>query len=251
MKAITAVAAIFLISGCSQKNPDRELVGSFWTAALAHDVATLQEIIMPPEYARMFASDTGMRFTFEDFEVLASEGDAVNVRFSRFCYPDSVAPTILATTGDGKKVDVKASIRAITKALADVETTRKYCYDFADQVLQGFINGKPWRFHHLDRQNYDFGTYKQESLKLVADACPDKYCLMLKTPGILIDNLDLAGEGGNLGNEQNLTIHTPPGDNLFVTTGSYRVTKTASGKTRLEISFRESEENYLNGYAEF
>ena len=74
---------------------------------------------------------------------------------------------------------------------------------------------------------------------------------MVATPSILISKLDFSGAGGNLDNKKNVTLYTPPGNNVMVTQGSYRLSKSAEGKTRLEISFNHDAENAINGYIEY
>lgn len=128
--------------------------------------------------------------------------------------------------------------------------TKQYCHDFADQPMQGKINGEPWKAHHLNRAVYDFGTKKSEKLKIVSEPCQDEWCNGLESPALLI-NLDLSGNGGNFDSQNNITVFTPPNSNEVISEGNYRVSSTAEGKTKLEISFQEDEGNTVSGFIHY
>lgn len=116
--------------------------------------------------------------------------------------------------------------------------------------MQGKINGEPWKAHHLNRAVYDFGTKKSEKLKIVSEPCQDEWCNGLESPALLI-NLDLSGNGGNFDSQNNITVFTPPNSNEVISEGNYRVSSTAEGKTKLEISFQEDEGNTVSGFIHY
>ena len=247
MKVILIVITSLLFIGCAQEDPKVNLVKRFWQAMDTNDAETLRQVLSDPKQAEFLAGGS-VGLALESYEVLESTKEGVNVKFARHCYPDVIVPTVVSEKNNMPKIDLMATFKSQMKQMAAVKPTEKYCYEFQDQPLKGLINGKPWEAHHIDRQVIDFGTRKEESFSIVAEECPEKNCLMLSSPKILISRLDLSSDGGNLDNSRNITIFTPPSDNKMVSQGSYRVSSTANGKTKLEISVKENDGDTINGY---
>lgn len=245
--AVIAPALSFAAAG-----GETELVQEFWESVEQQDGDAIRSLVTDPEHAKYFAGGAiGPKNFGDSYEVVGLKGDnTVEVRFSRDCYTDRMLPTVLADAGAGLKVDVVATFKAI-KASPMPTHTRKYCYEFKDQPLAGTVNGKPWSFEHATDTEAPFGNGKKRSISLYQEACPDTDCKDVKSASILVGGLDFTGDGGNFTGHQNITIYTPPGKNMQVREGSYRVTKLEDGKTKLELSFQKDDANQLNGYVVF
>lgn len=243
--ALLAPALSFAAAG-----GETELVQKFWESVEQQDGDAIRPLLSEPEHAKYFSGRGAFNIKAfgESYEVMgAKSANTVEVRFSRDCFTDSLYPTVLADTPDGLKVDVPATFKAI-KASPKPTHTRKYCYEFKDQPLAGTINGKPWSFAQAKHTELTFGDRKVRKTSLYKEACPDANCLETKSASILVGGLDFTADGGNFTGQQNITVYTPPGTNLQVREGSYRVTKLADGKTKLELSFKKDDDNHLNGY---
>lgn len=248
MKVVWMVLMASLLLGCAKQDANVDLVKQFWQAMAAGDAEALKPLLSDPRQAEFLAN---ISLAIESYEVLDATQDGVNVKFVRHCYPDVIVPTIVVQKDGVPKVNFMATLQAQMKQMAGVEPTQQYCYEFKDQPMQGVINGQPWQARHVHRQVVDFGNRTEEKIAIYADACPQDNCFMVATPSILISKLDFSGAGGNLDNKKNVTLYTPPGNNVMVTQGSYRLFKSAEGKTRLEISFNHDAENAINGYIEY
>jgi len=249
----TAILAIILLAcGCSQSDPATILVDNFWSAVQNNDVALLETLMSEPENAGMFGKDSGFSINAESISVGDKlDNGNVNVVIKRFCYPDSSLETKLVSINDKLKVDVRETINTMMKSVGDSKPTRKYCYSFDDQPMSGKISGKMVTMKYFNSEIVDYGTHKKESFVLTTEQCPDNNCYQLMTPKILLNDLNFESDGGNFSNTQNITLFTPPHFNSIIPSGSYRVTKTEAGRIRLEISFREDDDNYINGYIEY
>jgi len=250
MKIIWIALASLLLLGCAQEDPKVDLVKRFWQAMDTNDAESLKQLLSDPKQAE-FISSGNVGLAIESYEVLESTSEGVNVKFVRSCYPDIIVPTVITEKDGTPKIDLMATFQAQMKKMAGVKTTKKYCYDFQNQPMQGEINGKPWHANHVHRQVFDFGTKKEESLSIYSEKCPQENCFVVSTPSILISNLDLSGDGGNFGNNNSITIFTPPSDNLMISQGSYRVSSLSEGKTKLELSFKDDSGNSINGYISY
>ncbi len=247
MKFVWIIFATLLLLGCAQEDPKVDLVKRFWQAMDTNDAETLRQVLSDPKQAENFA-DGSVVLEVESYEVLEPAKEGVNVKFVRYCYPDIIVSTVISEKDGTPKIDLKATLQAQMKQMAGVKPTEKYCYQFQDRPMQGVINGKPWQADHMNRQMIDFGTKKEEKLSIVAEPCPQENCFMLSTPSVLVSNLDLSGDGGNFDNRNNITIFTPPGDNKILSEGSYRVSTSSDGKTKLELSFKDDSGDNINGY---
>ena len=119
---------------------------------------------------------------------------------------------------------------------------------FDDQTLQGKLSGKDWVAMHVSSQVYDFGGgNKKENPSIYSEACSGFSCLPLQSSSISFGNLDTSVSEGSFDLNNNITIYTPPSNNVIVTAGNYRVSNEG-GKTKLEIEFAHDENNYLNGF---
>ncbi len=236
---LLAIAITFLVA-CSQsqqqEDPKIALTKKYWQALENNDVETLKQVLSEPKAADFFAgAEPGL--TVESYEVLGLTEEGVNVKFVRHCYPDVIVPTVIVEKEGQPKVDFNATLKLQMEMVPyNEKTTQKYCYPFETYPLQGVINGKHWQAHHVERQ-----------AKIVAEECPEDNCASISSPRILFSNLDLSSDGGNLDYSRNITIYTPPDTNKTISTGSYRVSTTEEGKTKLELSFKDSDD-FLNGY---
>ncbi|EGR0209231.1 hypothetical protein KZY42_003083 [Vibrio vulnificus] len=128
------------------------------------------------------------------------------------------------------------------------EPVKKYCYEFEGHELSGKVNGQNWEVKKIDYREIDWGDKKSISISLHPEECNTEYSGECKKPKLIISNLNLNGDGGNMNSEENVTIHIPPSDNRVISKGSYRVTNDGQGGKMLEISFKFDEQNYLNGF---
>lgn len=253
MRSLFLLALIAPALSFAAAGGETELVKKFWTSVEQQDGDAIRPLVTDPEHAKYFAGRGAFNLkTFGDsYEVMDLKDDnTVEVRFSRDCFTDRLLPTVLADTGEGLKVDVPKTFKAI-KASPAPTNTRKYCYEFKDQPLTGTINGKPWSFEDARDTEMTFGDRKKRRVSLYKETCPDSGCNNVNSASILVGGLDLTGDGGNFDGHQNITIYTPPGDNMMIREGSYRVTKFSDGKTKLELSFKKDDANQLNGYVVF
>ncbi len=247
MNIICIAFVTLLLLGCAQEDPKVDLVTRFWQAMDTNDAETLKQLLSDPQQAEFIASGN-VAFAVESYEVLEPTSEGVNVNFVRHCYPDILVPTIIIDKNGTPKIDLIATLQAQMKRMAEVKATKKYCYEFQDQPMQGVINGEPWQAQHVRRQVFDFGAKKEEKLSIYSETCRQDNCFMVSTPSLLISNLDLSGDGGNFGNNNNITIYIPPSENLMISQGSYRVSSLSDGKSKLEISFKDDSGNSINGY---
>jgi hypothetical protein len=135
--------------------------------------------------------------------------------------------------------------------MSNSEPVRKYCYDFDNSELSGKINGQAWSVKKIDSRVIDWGNKKSISISLHPEDCDIEdsgYSGNCKRPKLMISHLNLKEDGGNMSNTENVTIYTPPSDNRIISRGSYRVTHKKQGQTKVEISFKYDNQNYLNGF---
>jgi hypothetical protein len=210
----------------------------------------LKSILTDPKEAE-FIADGNISLTIESYEVMEPTTDGVNVKFSRHCYPDIIVPTVISNKGDQSKVDLMATLQAQMKKMVGATTTERYCYGFTDQKMQGLLDGKPWQADNIQDAAKAYGIVGMESITLYSEPCPEEGgCFAVKSPRIIL-NFDLKSDGGNFSNKSNITLHFPPNKNQMVSTGSYRISSDGNGKTKLEISFFEDENNHIDGYLVF
>lgn len=247
MRILSIMLASIFIFACTEEDPKVGLANSFWQAAMSKDVETLKQLVSDPESADFLVADH-VKLNIDSFEVLDATHEGVDVKFLTHCFPDITSPTIFTDMQGDLKVDVKSTFMAQMKMTRGRERTKKYCYEFKDQPMQGVLFGQPWQAYYLDRQMVDFGTRKEERVAIHSEPCPDGYCFSLQTPSITLSRLDLSGDGGNFDHETNITIYNPPSDNILITEGSYRVSDAGDGDTMLEISFQDDDGNSINGY---
>lgn len=251
MKLLVIPVLLIFVHGCSSKDADVVLVERFWEAANSNDIEIIKTLISNPENASMFGKRNGVLIN-NNIEVGEKlENGNVEISFKRFCYPEASGETKLVEVDGRMKVDVRATLMAQFKTIKDAEPLRKYCYSFKDQAMSGKISGTDITFKHFNKGVVDFGTHKKEKYELSTAPCPNLSCFKLKTPRILVSNLNFGDAGGNFNNEENITIYIPPHNNEIITEGSYRVSKTATGSNKLELSFKRDENNYINGYIEY
>lgn len=249
MKTPTIIVIATLLTACGGGASDQEeLAVSFWTAVQDNDVPALKSLVAKPESADMFAKDSGFSLVTDSFSVQNTTDKGVDVTLSRDCYPDRTVSTHIVEVQGQLKADVQSTLHALISQSADYKPIRKYCYELADQELQGVINGQPWSVAYVDRQTFDFGTKKFVRIALLPQKCPESGCFALNVPSITIDNPNLDGDGGNFSGSENIIIFTPPGDNRIVSDGSYRLSTAVDGKRKLEITFKLDDENYLSGF---
>ena len=250
MRSLWPVILVLLLSACSKEDERVVLVKNYWHAMERGDQALLKQVLADPEQSSIL-DGAAPGLNVDSYEVLDVVEKGVNVKFSRYCYDDLVIPTILTEVDGIAKVDLNATIRVQVNALRNEKTTKQYCYEFLDQPLQGVLGGEPWRGLHLTEMQIDFGSHKKINRGIYTEPCTAAQCMQLASTSLNIGNLDLSGSGGNFDYQNNVTIVIPPGNNQVVTQGSYRVSTTPAGKTKLEISFKLSEDNALNGYITF
>jgi len=249
MKIEILSLAIFstLLVGCGDSEK-QTLVKRYFNAMQSKDVVILQSILKKPKNAAMFSPESGFSMTLKNIEILDEVDKGVNVKYSRFCYPDIVVPTIVVNTDSGYKVDLIATMKGEFKAMKEAKPLRKYCYDFEDKPLSGQLNGKPWNYVKSHSREINWGTSITTNVSLYAEDCDMEYSGGCNLPNLIISNLNLDAQGGNLGPKENITIHTPPGDNETISQGSYRVTAVDDKTVKLELSFIAGNGNALNGH---
>jgi len=234
-----------LVSACSQKNESVDVVKTFWKGFSENDQLALASVLQNAEDAEFLASG---KSTLSDYKVLGEVADGVEVKFSRFCYPDVIVSTRLVEVNGEKKIDFRSTLKAQMKAMKGVKTTKKYCYDFEDKPLSGVLSGQAWQFNKVHVRDINWGNKITQNITLYAEDCDVEMSGKCTEAKLIISNLDLQGEGGNFTNKKNVTIHIPPSDNIVVSTGSYKVSTLASGAKEIALSFKQDELNTLNGY---
>lgn len=240
-----SVLSVALLAGCSQPPAEVSVAEQFWSALEAGNYQALAQTLTEPQLADQLE---GFGWMGKNWRLEGVVDEGVKVVLSSKCYEDYSHTTVISEVAGEPRVDFRKTMAAGAKAEKDKTPKSQYCYNFADQPLQGTLNGQPWVAHHVNRAVYDFGTKKEEQLKVVAEACEDQWCNGLKSPALLVSNLDLSGTGGNFDMQSNVTVFTPPDNNKIVTEGSYRLSRTPGGQTKLEISFPEDEGHALTGY---
>ena len=236
-----------LLTGCGTSEK-QTLVKRYFDAMQSKNVTELQSILKDPKNAEMFSPDSGFSMTSKNFEILDDVPQGVKVKYSRFCYSDVVVPTIVIKTDNGYKVDLMATMKGEFKAMKGAKPLKKYCYDFEDKLLNGQLNGKPWTFVKSYSREINWGTKITKSISLYSEDCNTEESGSCKNPSLIISNLKLESEGGNFGARENLTIHIPPGDNYTISQGSYRISIVENNNMKLELSFKDDNSNFVNGY---
>lgn len=247
LKAAPLLLLAGLAAGCSEPQSDVSVVQTFWDAVAAKDLQTVESLVSEPSQVE-FLRGAKIDLSDDDYAVLEATTDGVNVRHSVHCRSDVVAPTIVVEANGKPSIDLMGTLSVLMKAQSQAQPTKQYCYAFEDQPMQGKLNGESWQARHVNRAVYDFGTKKSEEIKLVSEPCEDPWCNGLTSPSLLISNLDYSGSGGNFDTRTSITIFTPPGTNQVISDGSYRLTTTDDGETKLEISFHRDEGNFVNGF---
>lgn len=250
MRTVWIFLLLGLLVGCGQKSAQTTIVEDFWRAMVSGDFDAVGQLVTNPEAAGFLEGST-IELEEGQYKVLGDIDGGVNVRFSSKCLADYTAPTVLAEVGGEPRVDLMGTLTAVMTAQAEAQPKKQYCYDFSDQPMQGKIGGEAWKAHHVNRAVYDFGTRKSEELKVVAEPCQDDWCNNLKSPSIIVSNLDLSGEGGDFSMDNNVTLVTPPNSNTIVSEGSYRVSPMSGGQVKLELSLHEDQNNTVNGFVIF
>lgn len=251
MRILALLIPAIFISACSQPSEEKRLVQSFWEAIQAKDAEALGHLIVNPSNSDLLSGNSGLTFELmgDSFKVLkVNDDNTVDVQFSRYCYPDTVLPTVLTKTDQGLRVDFAETFRKAAQNPQELQPTKKYCYELEDKPLSGVINGQSWAVNHADSTEISFGSRSIKRIALYSEACPNGNCFSVKTPSIILDALDLTGEGGNLNNKHSITIFTPPNSNIRISEGSYKVSDLSNGKTKLELAFEKEGGNRVNGY---
>ena len=248
MKKIISMFALISLSitGCGSSEKQL-LVQQYFDAMQSNDVSTLRAILKNPKNADMFSADSGFSMSSKNIEVLDEVPQGVNVMYTRFCYADIIVPTIVIKTDAGYKIDLMATMKNEFKAMKNSKTLEKYCYAFDDMPLNGKLNGQAWSFIKSHNREIYWGTYTSTNISLYGEDCDVEFSGKCTLPYLIISNLNLSSDGGNLNTKENLTIHMPPSDNLIVSQGSYRVSKLENNTTKLELSFKVDDDNFING----
>jgi hypothetical protein len=246
MKKIFTCLGLALLFGCSKPNEDILVATKYWEAQKNNNLMELKNTLADPKQIARFEHS---KLDIESFAVTDSDNSGVLINIKRFCYPDLNFTTSIIDVNGVKKVDSKATF----KNLYDVsklnsKPVRKYCYDFDNSELSGKVNGEVWRIKKVNSRVVDWGNKKSMSISLHPEECDTEYSFNCKRPKLIISNLNLKGDGGNMTPTENITIHTPPSDNLIISKGSYRVTHQTQGEKKVEISFLHDNQNYLNGF---
>lgn len=249
-RLLAGLIVSLLIYGCSPRNPDTEVAEAFWRAVQAQDAEAILALSSDPEEGKVFSSGF-FQTAFKHLEVLSNGPDGVEVRFMFDCYPDVVAMTKMSGRDGARKVDVAASIKAHIAQSAGQKhaPTKKYCYEFSNQALQGKLDGSAWVFKQAHRMTVEMGTVTHEFISLTAESFENGNFIPSSTPFLSVGTLDWNGDGGNLDSERSVTINSK-GKLFMVSDGSYRIARLQNGTTRLEISFYLDESNHLNGYVD-
>ena len=206
---------------------------------------TLTHLLAKPERISLFEH---LKLDVTNLVLLSSSDKEVIVSIERFCYPPISVSTMLITVDGHPKIDSVLTFHNLMQNLESTNRLRKYCYDFNDSVLSGYINGEPWSFKMPYVVDIKLGGKIKRKTFLHPEICDAEFSGMCELPKLIL-NFDLDGDGGNLSATQNLTIYSPPGNNLVVTEGSYRISRMPENNTtKLELSFKQDDSNYLSGY---
>lgn len=246
MKKLILCICVTILSGCSQPNEDIILATKYWEAQKNNNLTELEGLLSAPEEIGTFKH---MKFIGESFSATQSDEGDILVNIKRFCYPDLIVNTEVIDVNGVKKIDSKATIKNLfIAARENSQPIKKYCYDFDNTKLSGKINGQAWAVKKVDSRVIDWGTEKTTNIALHPEDCNTEYTGGCELPKLMISNLNLKGDGGNFTTTENITIHTPPSDNQIISKGSYRITHSNKGETKIEISLKHNEQNYLNGF---
>lgn len=251
IRLLIVITHFLVLVGCGSSQTQEEVAESFWNAVDAQDVDALKLLVMKPENAERFGPDGTARVIYESYDVIGKSELGAEVRFERFCYPDSVAQTVITEVEGEPRVNINKTIKQLIKASVGQEPTRKYCYSFKDQPLKGKLNGESWTARGVYSEMAGSGPEKKKWTRIYPENCEEVDCSSLDAVRLNISNIDLAGGSGNFGPKENVTITVPPHNNIVVTMGSYKVSEVGDGKKKLEISFEKGPDNHLNGYIIF
>jgi len=229
---------------CDGQSEPVQVTSIFWEGMTTNNKELLLSVLESKEDAEFLSQG---KSTLKEYEVLAEVPGGVEVKFSRFCYADIIIPTILKEVNGSLKVDFRSTLREQFKANKSAVTLSKYCHDFDDKPLTGILNGHSWSFVKSKSREIDWGDTITTNTTLYSEDCDTEVSGKCSEPSLIISNLDLSGEGGNFNNRVNVTIHTPPGDNLVISTGSYRVSGK-SGNKKVELSFNQDSQNIISGH---
>ncbi|WP_372873110.1 hypothetical protein [Shewanella sp.] len=246
MKEIIYFFMLASLFGCSKATEDVLVATKYWESQQGYNLTALVTTLAEPEQINIFKH---LKLDIESFAIAGKDDGGVLVNIKRYCYPEFKVMTSIVEIDGVKKVDSKATIKNLFEVLkSQNEPVRKYCYDFESMELSGEIDGQEWRVKKIDYRVIDWGDKISTSISLHPEECDTEYSGTCKRPKLIISKLNLNGVGGNMNGTENITIHTPPSDNLVISKGSYRVSKIEKGKVRLEISFKHDNKNYLNGF---
>jgi len=239
-----------LITSCSQADPKIMLAQIFLDSFDKGNIKIRKEIVSDPTRVDELFESTRKNNSKLDrsYEIIGVTSGGVNVKFLKDCHSDIVS-TIVTTEIDGQlKIDLKATYLGLLTS-GNREKTRKYCYEFIDKPLQGKLRNQPWQARHAYLDEYEFADSTEEQLLIAAETCTDKLCTSVLSPKILT-KLDLRYDGGNFDGENYIMVIREGGGTIMYE-GSYRLSPTADGKTKLEISLDNDENNSVSGYVVF
>ena len=244
IKLVIILCISNLLLGCTQQSESIKVTTDFWKGMATNNKELLESVLAKKEDAEFLSKG---KSTLTNYEILGEVSGGVEVKFSKFCYPDITAPTILKSVDGSLKVDLFATLRAQMKAHKKAIPLRKYCYEFENKPLSGSLAGIKWSFVKSNSREINWGDKVTTNTTLYSEDCDTDTHGKCTKPSLLISHLDLAGEGGNFTNTVNVTIHTPPGTNHIISSGSYRVSNEGVNK-KVEISFSDDEKNRLSGF---
>jgi hypothetical protein len=244
IKMICAIVASSMLVACGEQSEAIKVTSDFWEGLSTNNKPLLESVLEKKKDAEFLSSG---KSTLSGYEVLGEVSNGVEVKFSTFCYPDIIIPTVLKDVNGTKKVDFRATLKAQMTARKNAVALRKYCYEFEDKPLSGSLDGMPWAFNKTVSREINWGNEISINTTLYSENCDTKTYGECKKSSLIISNLDLNSEGGNFTNKVNVTVHVPPSDNHVITEGSYRVT-TINNNKKVELSFNKDEFNNISGY---
>ena len=166
--------------------------------------------------------------------------------FSRYCYADIAETTFISEIDGELKVNHMQTMHGMLKSARKAKTNKDYCFEFEDRPLQGVIDGKAWKAGYLVEEPFLSGRVHT----IYADGAEPNEYNGSSFPKIMLFRFDpgsAEGKGGNFGDNTNITLYSPPGNNMSGL-GSFRVSEEAASGYKLDIFYKHDDDNYVSGY---
>ncbi len=235
----------FLLVGCSNQDPKIELANKYWQALVDDDTELLKTIVETPndENTQLMIK----RGYSGDFPtILDINSNGVTVKIKRYCYPDLTTTTHINEVNGEFKVNHLDTMQSLFQVMRKAKTNKKFCYEFEDQPMQGKIDGKDWRPTHILEEpflNSTVPTLYESECEL--DKFGFKNCSKIML--FRFNNGNDKSQSGNFGDYTNMTMYSPPSNNL-IGLGSFKISQKTDVSYKLEITYKHDENNYISGF---